>query len=432
MVSLLHGFGSLGMGMAIIKYLSDKTVTMEDQIDIVRHISRVLVISILVQTLLVLFFQKEISFYLFASEEYLSLVFILGMSIPILVASRLLETILNSKLEFSKIARNQLWSIISSFFLFILLSIRYGTAGALIGISSYYLFLTVFYGVSVGRHYPQFFHALFSIKRANSKYVYRIFQYGMSNLVRTVIVYFSMVTIRSYVVHQQGVEEIGLFQAAYSISMYIVTGFQAISVYMIPMISKMSKSSKEISAELNNALKNTILMIFPLLAITIIFRKPMLQILYTSEFLDSTSILIVLALAQLFTIMNILNSSILLGMNRLKAFMVIDIGRYLGQVVLFYLFFSSWGTMGLAWAMLLSQMIFYGVSVIWMRSFQLKIFRENKIILGIVMFSLSLVAIISIGSDTLGALLYACLAFSLGIILIKPKNYKQMLEGFVR
>lgn len=431
-LSLIYSFGSLGLGIAITKYLSDDKIGLAEQIQILGAVVRILLVSLIVQVGIFLALINPLSHYLFGDETHFTLLLILTCSIPFLILSRILEAILNSKLEFSHIARGQLISILLSLAAFLLVSRKFAEVGALIAVASYYVFLVMIYSLYVRRLHPELLSSIRIFGSNQSRYMRSIYKFGMANLFRSIVVYLSMVIMRGYIVSNYGIAEVGLYQAAYSISMYIVTGFQAISVYILPVISSLSDSRKEIEKEINVAYSNILLIIFPIVALTIIFHIPILKLLFTDEFVGSSLTLIVLVCAQVFNVVNILNTSTLLGMNKLRIFLTVDIGRYLGQFILFIFFFKTFGIIGIAYSALISQSLFYIFSQYGLHHYQIHLSRANYYTLLVLVLTVFSITSIFLFGGVENIYPVVSIMFIVGIIFIGPQRYYQMLSSASR
>lgn len=102
----------------------------------------------------------------------------------------------------------------------------------------------------------------------------------------------TLLLIKSFLSAQGGIEDVGLFQASWTVStIYIGIVLNAMMTDFFPRLSSNNSNNDQINALTNEQSEITLILGAPLLAILLVFSKLIITILYSSEFLGSIKLL---------------------------------------------------------------------------------------------------------------------------------------------
>jgi len=126
--------------------------------------------------------------------------------------------------------------------------------------------------------------------------------------------------------------QVGLYQVAILISNLVLLLANAVSAAMFPTISElyMKKDHTRLSQGISSAYTYLSLVLFPLVLLVVMFPDIIINLFFTSKFLDAVPALVILAIGTIFTSITTINNSILNAFN--KPSLVIKI---MGAVVVF-------------------------------------------------------------------------------------------------
>ena len=169
--------------------------------------------------------------------------------------------------------------------------------------------------------------------------------------------------IRTFISNNGGLTDVGLFSAGFAIlNGYVGMIFTAMSTDYIPRLSAVSDDDHQLELVINQQIEMSILLLFPLIVLFVIFGKLMILILYSSQFYPMIEMIYWGGLGMLFKVPNWCFGCILIPKRESKAyfyFSILSALFYLGMNMLLY---SVWGIKGLGISFLLSHIFDASVS----------------------------------------------------------------------
>ncbi|MBU0605783.1 MAG: oligosaccharide flippase family protein [Candidatus Omnitrophica bacterium] len=130
-----------------------------------------------------------------------------------------------------------------------------------------------------------------------------LFQYGFISFIPANIGMFTMIYIRGLFMRQFGVEANGYFQVAYAVSAYYLPFVtNALWGHFYPEMCSL-KTNEDINRELNQFIRFAILVSTAIAAGSIIFRKYLILILFSSKFMDAYDLLGIQAVGDIFLVL---------------------------------------------------------------------------------------------------------------------------------
>ncbi|MDA2915380.1 oligosaccharide flippase family protein [Nitrospinae bacterium AH_259_B05_G02_I21] len=372
-LSLATTVATLSMGTGIIRYVSQYQSTGEEsRLGDVIHSSITLQIGLAVILVAgVLVAVRPLSHFLFASVAYAPWVALVALAIPLMVlASGLGGPLFYGFLEYGTYTRVAIMTAVGGLVPFVLLIAFLGVRGAFIS-----LVVVACWGAGVNlwylhRRIP--FRPLFRL-RLVTREVKGLLSYGAAGFAGGVMGLLALLYMRSLVVRDLGLEANGYYQVVYAIhNLYLVLLTNGLWGHYYPAMCQAVDNTERV-AEINRAVRFSLLCFIPIVAGLMAFRQPIVYLVYSSEFLPATRLFPLQLLGDgFFLVAYILNGS-LLALGALRAYISFAVCQNLMWVAVFWLFMPRFGILGLVGAYLVSYVVFaafnyaYHVKVLGLR-----------------------------------------------------------------
>lgn len=180
----------------------------------------------------------------------------------------------------------------------------WNTVGLIIAIPLYFVFkingiIPVFILVSICMYVSAYYYRKkinielppISFKQLISKQSF-ILKLGLYIVIAAIISQYSNFLIKSIITQHLGINSVGLFQAAWTISnVYLMLVLKSMSADFYPRLSGLIKNNEENNKLINQQTYITLITVTPIIVFLILLSKPIISLLYTSDF-DSTSTLL--------------------------------------------------------------------------------------------------------------------------------------------
>lgn len=185
--------------------------------------------------------------------------------------------------------------------------------------------------------------------------------------------------IRSYVSLMDGLSDVGMFAAGFTIlNGYVGLVFQSMSADYFPRLYAAADNNVRAEDIFNKQMEITILLLFPLVMCLVALGKFVVLILYTEEFLPMLPMLYWGALGMIAKALNWGYGSILIPKKEAKAYFILSLVSaiiYLGVNIIMY---NLWGLAGMGFAFLSSQLIdFLFVYLYVSRKYKIRLRHKN-------------------------------------------------------
>ena len=207
--------------------------------------------------------------------------------------------------------------------------------------------------------------------------------------------------IRTFISNNGGLTDVGLFSAGFAIlNGYVGMIFTAMSTDYIPRLSAVSDDDHQLELVINQQIEMSILLLFPLIVLFVIFGKLMILILYSSQFYPMIEMIYWGGLGMLFKVPNWCFGCFLIPKRESKAyfcFSILSALFYLGMNMLLY---RMWGVKGLGISFLLSHIFDASVSY-WYINRKYQINYKVRTILELLGMGAVIVAVIIFQSSQL-------------------------------
>lgn len=279
----------------------------------------------LITGIAIFFLSEKVSIWLYDSTEFTKYVNIvaaftltLGLSIPyssFLTANKLIKEVFKKSI---------ITSILSTSSTVFLISI-WNIDGAVLS-----LFVNGLINIGVLMFFlkKNAIPLFLSIKGAMGKFkkvlLRRLLEYGSFLMISSIIYQVVSILVKKIIVLNSGIGEMGIYQAMSNITtQYLPVFLTGISTYLLPHLSGQIYISS-LNRESNSAVRSILLLSIMPLVLLAAMSKQIIGLLYTSEFVDGSPILLILITFSVFSLTNKILQLSLLARKRLKIILVFD------------------------------------------------------------------------------------------------------------
>ena len=393
-------FTMLSMSEAVVKQIAES----RDDEKIKELVSAslksyiVLVLSFMILSIIIFaYFSQELTVYVLGDTKYLAYFYIGLFSFPILILNSIPFAILKGFKDVKSISIARIGIIISNLIVFVPLVLLYRLKGAVIYIPFSYIITLLFnYLLTRKYHLRRLNIELKTIINAQIKksFVKELVLFSGFGLLIGSYAIVSEFMCRSIVVSQLGVDSIGLYSPIITwAGLFIGFIIPSFSTYLYPRFAE-TKSNKEISGILNDAIRLSTFTLMPLLFLGIPYRDFFIELFYSKEFLGAAKYLPYHFFGMIFYVWWYIFSQSMTPTGRIKQhalfytlFMTLDIG-------VTYIAVPVWGLYGWMLKHIISPVVFFIVySVYANKSMDFK-FDKSNILVMLYLFSGSIILVL--------------------------------------
>jgi polysaccharide transporter, PST family len=288
--NLIIFVGTLGIPLGLTKYVSEwgKDSNWSEIKETISKFVVILLILAICLLILTILLSKQISSLILDSDSYSLFIIIISLAFPFSALTSIFEASLRGLKKFDQYVKATIITSVLSLVLSIITVIVWGITGVAISI----LFSSVINLAVLGYFFNQ--TLVFKLKDfmvsslSIPKSLKLVLSIGLAGLIDQLLIQLTILLIRSTIIKQLGINSNGVYQAIYVISNnYINLFFMSLGIYALPILSEL-KNKKSVNDEVNNILKFTIFVIFPIITFTFILRYYVVIILFSSKFINAT------------------------------------------------------------------------------------------------------------------------------------------------
>lgn len=371
-----------GTRMGVTKYLSE--LKSQQNYDAIRIIVRTCIVFLLILSfpvsLAVYIYAGVISRFLFDTSQYAHYIRFIALAIPIGTLMDFSQGILYGLRMVNRIALYNASESVFNAMALIPLIYFLGLKGAVTSIYTTYSIQLILLIIIIKRYSPvSISFNVFKWAQVNFRAISKVIRYGAVTLVIT----FSRelvltILFRRFIILNLGIEANGIYSPAFGISyqLWLLVAF-AVYAYSFSRISE-AKDNAEIQMEVNNSVRTILLLMGPVIFILIGFRRQIVLLLYTAEFLPVTAVMPVQFIGDFFKLLVLSISLPIHARAHLKAMLFFEVGIY----ILFYFtaqsLISSMGLLGASWSYLILYLVYFIVVTPYvMKKFHFRLERKN-------------------------------------------------------
>lgn len=359
------GFTAEGYQNGTIRYISELG---EQQSEERKIIATLYQLSVLISSVIAVFFiafAKYISFYLFNTFDYASVIQCIALGLPFLSINLITLYILNGKENYFRLVQlNVVLSIVSVVATY--MSAKYFSLyGVLIsmGIIPVFVFIINYISLGKDRYLLKFF---FKFKYFSFDILSKMSAYFIMAVYSIVIISVTMILIRNLIIEHLGLKEAGYWEAMNKISSFYVMFFISLtSFYLLPQFSK-TNEFKGFKRKIIGFYKLSIPLALLFFSLIYFFRNLILEIVLSKEFLPTSKLFFYRILGDIVSILAIALVKQFHAKLMMKAYMICNGLLNMMYLVISYLFIDIFGLEGVMKAYAISYFLYFVVVILFL------------------------------------------------------------------
>lgn len=299
-------------------------------------------------------------------EKYKFVFYFFGTTIILYALNALLISVLNGFKEYKKyVVANILGSLVGLIFS-VALSIKYGVSGALISVVTFQSIVFLLTLAIIKKSY-WFEWRIFSRKFSKLVAV-KLGHYSMMALVSAIVVPTSQLIIRSYIKKTQSITNAGLWEGINRISaMYLLVITTSLGVYYLPRLAEL-RNKQELRQEIFSVYKLVIPLLIAATIIIYLFRKLIIQILFTKEFAGMQGLFGFQLIGDIFKMAGWILGYLMIAKSMTRTYITMEFVSYSGQVLFSCGFVALYGTVGAVIGYAVGNLLYFVLMLIIFRN----------------------------------------------------------------
>ena len=370
-IQMVTTFAGGAINTAVIKYTAEYGEEFEKQREVWRTAGSIVLIASFIFSVLIFFFQKQLSFYIFHTDAYQSIFVWFAAFLTLFNFNALFLAILNGKKEILRLVIANIAGSVFSLAVTSFLAIKFHLYGALVALSIYQslaLLVTLFLCYK-----SEWFKLSYLFGKIDKGLAHKFSAFVLMALVSAVCVPISQMVIRSYLTHEYGAVYAGYWEAMIRLSAaYLILVTTTLGVYYLPRLSELN-AIKEIKAEVYLGYK----FIFPLAILggTVVYlcKDSIIRLLFSADFLPMQDLFLWQLIGDALKIGSWILAYLMLSKAMTKLFVITEISFAISSIALTYICTHIFGFEGVSIAHLLN----YGIYWIVMSFFIFKFLKER-------------------------------------------------------
>ncbi len=191
------------------------------------------------------------------------------------------------------------------------------------------------------------------------RYGYDVLKMGFVYSMSSLLIIIASFLIQIFIKINGDIFEVGLYLAAIAIvNNYVNLIFKAMAIDYFPRLSKIKNNTKS-NQLVNQQSILSLILLSPILIILIVFIKPFIQILYSSEFLYIDTLIQLLTIGVFFRTMSWSIAYLFLAKGNSKLFFKNELFFNIYFLAINMIFYLYWGLTGLGFAFIFSNILYF-------------------------------------------------------------------------
>lgn len=356
-IQMITTFAGSAINTAVIKYTAEYHENEHQQISVWRAAGSLVLIFSFIFSLIILFFQKQLSLYIFQTTAYQSVFAWFAAFLVLFNLNALFLAILNGKKEILKLVVANIVGSVLSLLVTSTLAIQYHLYGALIALSIYQslaFFVTLFLCYKAN-----WFKISYLFGRIEPQIAKNFTAFALMALVGAICVPLSQMVIRSYISQEFGLNYAGYWEAMIRLSAaYLMLVTTTLGVYYLPRLAELTYLD-EIKKEVYLGYK----FIFPLAVVgglsVYLLRDWIIALLFSQAFMPMRDLFLWQMIGNSLKIGSWILAYLMLAKAMTKLFVTTEILFALSSVGLTYLFSKLFGFEGVSIAHLVNYALYW-------------------------------------------------------------------------
>lgn len=358
-IQMVTTFAGSAVNTAVVKYTAEYYDNEKKQRTVWQTAGSIVSIFSFIFTFLVLIFHQQLSFWIFKTEDYGSVLIWFAVFLIFFNLNALLLAILNGKKEILKLVFANIAGSLFSLLVTGLLAVKLGLYGALVALCIYQ---SLNFIVTLYLSYrSEWFRFSYFFGKIDPDIAKKFLAFAAMALVSAICVPLSQMVIRSYLVHEYNVAYAGYWEAMIRLSAaYLMLVTTTLSVYYLPRLSELS-NIEAIKAEVYLGYK----FIFPLAMVggvlVYLLKDWIIPLLFSSAFLPMRELFLWQMIGDSLKIGSWILAYLMLGKAMTRLFISTEIIFACSSIVLTYICTQVFGFKGVSIAHLVNYALYWSV-----------------------------------------------------------------------
>lgn len=356
-IQMVTTFAGGAINTAVIKYTAEYYEDESKQRAIWKTAGSIVFLFSIIFSLLILIFQKQLSVYIFQTVEYQSVFIWFALFVVFFNFNTLFLAILNGKKEILKLVIANIAGSIFSLIITGILAIKFHLYGALVALSIYQsvAFLVTLF-LCYKANWFKFSYLFGKIDKVIAK---KFAAFALMALVSALCIPLSQIVIRSYLIHEFGINYAGYWEAMVRLSAaYLMLVTTTLSVYYLPKLAELS-NIQDIKKEVYLGYKY----IFPLAVVggLLVYglRDWVIELLFSPSFLPMRDLFLWQMTGDALKIGSWILAYLMLSKAMTKLFITTEIIFSLSLITLTYISTYIFGFEGVSIAYLVNYVMYW-------------------------------------------------------------------------
>lgn len=356
-IQIVTSFAGGAINTAVVKYTAEYYEDENKQRAIWKTAGSIVFLFSIIIAVLLLFFQRQLSVYIFQTDEFQSIFVWFAIFLLFFNFNTLFLAILNGKKEILKLVIANIAGSLFSLAITGVLAFKFGLYGALVALSIYQS--TAFMVTLLLCYKADWFKFRYLFGKIDRDITRKFAGFALMALTSALCGPLSQIAIRTYMTGEFGIEYAGYWEAMIRLSgAYLMLVTVTLSVYYLPRLSELS-ALRDIKKEVYLGYK----FIFPaaLLGAMLVYllRDWIIGLLFTDAFLPMRDLFLWQMIGDSLKIGSWILAYLMLSKAMTKLFIVTEIIFSISLVILTYLFTNIFGFEGVSIAYLVNYAIYW-------------------------------------------------------------------------
>lgn len=351
-IQIVTSFAGGAINTAVVKYTAEYYEDENKQRAIWKTAGSIVFLFSIIIAVLLLFFQRQLSVYIFQTDEFQSIFVWFAIFLLFFNFNTLFLAILNGKKEILKLVIANIAGSLFSLAITGVLAFKFGLYGALVALSIYQS--TAFMVTLLLCYKADWFKFRYLFGKIDRDITRKFAGFALMALTSALCGPLSQIAIRTYMTGEFGIEYAGYWEAMIRLSgAYLMLVTVTLSVYYLPRLSELS-AIRDIKKEIYLGYK----FIFPvaLLGAMLVYllRDWIIGLLFTDAFLPMRDLFLWQMIGDSLKIGSWILAYLMISKAMTKLFIITEIIFSVSLVILTYLFTNIFGFEGVSIAYLVN------------------------------------------------------------------------------
>lgn len=325
----------MGLGTSAVKDIAKNI----DNLDIVFCVRKALIMANLslglLAILLAFIFRESLSYLLFDSYEYQTTIIILAMGVFFTLISNSQAVLLQGYRKIGELAKVKILGAITSTIIGIIVIYKYGVDGIVV-----FVIALPFSLMFINYYYNRFLPSPHDVKiriRQLPPYWRSMFSLGLVFMFTALLGRVGDYYIRDMINQQFGMQSVGYFQAAWSISMmYITFVLGAMAADYYPRLAQSIHDKTVVNGMVNEQMQIAIVFAAPVLLCMLTFAPIVIHLLYSQDFEPTINILRWQIIGDILKVLSWPIGFIFIAQGRVKLVFISETAWYVVYILTLY------------------------------------------------------------------------------------------------